>query len=116
MPRNLKGFRTNARSQTGYFLWAELRQSSGAERRKKVAHSVSCGFPSPWVPQPWRGGRILGTACECRAPLSPLRGSARLNARPTAYAVGYSLPVLRTFEEDANTHTRPAPIRNIFIG
>ncbi len=56
-----------------------------------VAHGVSRGWT--WVvdPQPQRGGRS-----QSPRNLAPLRGWFPFASQPTADAVGYRLPVLRT--------------------
>jgi hypothetical protein len=74
-----------------------------------VAHGVSRGWSWGLNPQPQRGDRT-------RDPrnLTPLRGWFPFTPQPTAYAVGYPLPVLRTSRpahatpagrEDYNAHT-----------
>ena len=65
-----------------------------------VAHGVSRGWA--WVvdPQPQRGGRS-----QSLRNLAPLRGWVPFTLQPTAYAVGYPLPVLRT---SAPADTSPA--------
>jgi hypothetical protein len=80
--------------------------SAGAERRQTVAHSVSCGSVFPLAHKPRRGGRILQHHLGSRV-LSPLWGSTFLRTEPTAHAVGYHLPVLRTSPLATNETQRP---------
>jgi hypothetical protein len=63
-----------------------------------VAHGVSRGWTWGVDPQPQRGDRT-----HSPRNLAPLRGCLPFAPQPTAYAVGYPLPVLRT-SRPPNTH------------
>ncbi len=66
-------------------------RSPGPEGRKMVAHGVSRGWAFGVWNEPQRGDRALDPR-----DLAPLRGWICFASGPTADAVGYRLPVLRT--------------------
>ena len=66
-------------------------RASGPEGRKTIAHGVSRGWTWVMGLQPQRGDRT-----HSPRNLAPLRGWFPFASGPTAHAVGYHLPVLRT--------------------
>lgn len=97
---------------------SQLETARFAESRGAAADSSP--RREPWVAMsplksPGRGGRFLRLQFTALF-LSPLRGSSLRSIQPTAHAVGYFLPVLRTCYRIGQTRTGGAGLRPALSG
>jgi hypothetical protein len=86
-----------------------LRQAFCPAWRKIIAHGASRGARAGTSDSPLvrgvRTGRAHISGMRVPGPYAPIRGLFRATPRPTAYAVGYSLTLLRSLSSDSGNVT-----------